>query len=58
MIRPASAGRRPGLRAGEREPKINQHQGNSSSTISISIIHYPKYDDNMSFQGLLKFAPT
>ena len=21
-------------------------------------IHYPKYDDNVSFQGLLKFAPT
>ena len=20
--------------------------------------HYPKYDDNVSFQGLLKFAPT
>ena len=22
------------------------------------IIHYPTYDDNVSFQGLLKFAPT
>ena len=21
-------------------------------------IHCPKYDDNVSFQGLLKFAPT
>ena len=23
-----------------------------------NITHYPKYDDNVSFQGLLKFAPT
>ena len=28
------------------------------SIITITITHYPKYDDNVSFQGLLKFAPT
>ena len=22
------------------------------------MFHYPKYDDNVSFQGLLKFAPS
>ena len=27
-------------------------------TILDTNIHYPKYDDNVSFQGLLKFAPT
>ena len=33
----------------ERERDIERETG---------IIHYPKYDDNVSFQGLLQFAPT
>ena len=40
----------PGASAGSRCQATSETADNND--------HYPKYDDNVSFQGLLKFAPT
>ena len=36
----------------------SNHDVRTQLLILVATIHYPKYDDNVSFQGLLKFAPT
>ena len=38
--------------------KLLQTHEEQLRDMSPPLIHYPKYDDNVSFQGLLKFAPT
>ena len=41
-----------------RLPPREDPVGAAGHADECNIVHYPKYDDNVSFQGLLKFAPT